>query len=215
MVAGLVSENKKPWLPNPFPRLHALVTLLEPWGIMLAVLGFGFTLWAFAVERADREEDRINRALSNFASGIGRADALAVLVRNNVDLQSLKAPQAYLPGANLFDFNLLGADLSGANLEDADLRNATLIEADLRDANLNRADLNNALLIGADLRGANLIGADLGGAYLIGANLSGALLKGARLSRTMGDERTILPREYEIRDRYIYWIFAEDEEDAE
>ena len=89
--------------------LHRLVKELEPWGILLAVFGFGFTIWTFQVERADREEDRINRAIGQFADGIGRIDAWQVLRRSNVDLRSLRAPNAFLPDA----------DLSGTNLSDA------------------------------------------------------------------------------------------------
>ena len=162
--------------------LHRVVKILEPWGILLAVFGFVFTLWAFQVDRADREEDRINRAIGQFADGIGRIDALQVLLRNDVALRSLRAKEAYLPGANLSDTILSDADLSGANLSSANLSGAILLGANLSDANLLAANLSDAELSGANLSDTILLGASLSDANLLAAELSDAELSGANLS---------------------------------
>ena len=37
-------------------KAHPVAKALEPWGILLAVGGFIFTIWTFQVERADRED---------------------------------------------------------------------------------------------------------------------------------------------------------------
>jgi hypothetical protein len=85
------------WVQRVFLAAHPYVKEAEPWGIWLAVIGFGFTIWSFQIERADREEDRINRAISLFGDGLGRIDALSVLLRNDVSLEAFKAPKAFLP----------------------------------------------------------------------------------------------------------------------
>lgn len=68
---------------------------------------------------------------------------------------TLRAPQAWLPRANLKEERLVRANLKGANLSEA-------------------------WLIGADLRGANLLAADLRGARLDQANLTDASLRYAK-----------------------------------
>ena len=126
----------------------------EPWGVALTVIGLEFTAWQFSVERADREEDRVNRAIGQFADGIGRSDALSVLRRNNVDLRYMRARDAFLPQTDLKNMNLNGIDFSGAILSGANFRGATL----------NRASFAGAILDGANFTGANLTGSDFTGA---------------------------------------------------
>ena len=189
---ALGAKAMKLWKSIRF--IHRAVKTLEPWGILLAVAGLSFSLWTFQIEKAAREEDRINRAIGQFADGIGRIDALRILLRNDVDLRSFKADDAYLPQANLsgeilFRAHLSQADLSGADLSGAKLSRADLSGADLPGADLSGADLPGADLSGADLPGANLSGADLSGADLSGAKLSSVKLflvdlSGAKLSTT-------------------------------
>lgn len=162
--------------------IHRIVKALEPWGILLAVVGIGFTVWSFQVERVDREEDRINRAIGQFADGIGRIDALQILLRNDVNIQALQAERAFLPGANLSGADLRRANLRGSILPGADLRGANLIGASLSSANLSEASLSSANFSGVDLSRANLWGANLSEAVLQLANLSGADLSNANLS---------------------------------
>lgn len=69
--------------------MHRFLKLVEPWGVGLSVIALALALFQFGVDRNDREEDRVNRALSQFYDGIGRLDALNVLVRNDVDLRQL------------------------------------------------------------------------------------------------------------------------------
>lgn len=189
-------------------QVQSKVKAAEPWGVLFAVLALFATTVIFWVERTDREEDRINRAIGQFAEGFGRIDALSVLLRNNVDLRALKAPEAYLPnsdlasailpsanlaaadltranltGATLLRADLTGADLTGADLTGADLLRAKLIEADLIGANLSRARLQQTDFTGAVLAGADLVGAQLAGADLTGADLTRADLTRANLFR--------------------------------
>jgi uncharacterized protein YjbI with pentapeptide repeats len=112
--------------------------------------------------------------------------ALEGLLHKRESLAAIRAPYAYLEGANLKGANLKGAYLEGANLkgaylEGANLKGANLKGADLEGADLKGADLKGANLKGAYLEGANLKGAYLKGAYLEGADLEGADLKGADL----------------------------------
>lgn len=201
-IAALVLATREQLWPARsktfWQRVQSKVKAAEPWGVLFAVLALLATIVIFWVERTDREEDRINRAIGQFAEGFGRVDALSVLLRNDVDLRALKAPEAYLPNADLAsailhsaDFaraDLTRANLNGANLFRADLSAADLAGADLTGADLRRANLHEADLIGASLSGARLnqtdfTSADLAGADLVGAQLTGANLTGADLTR--------------------------------
>lgn len=138
------------------------------------MLGFAFTMWAFWIERADRQEDRINRAIVQLADGVGRVDAVNLLLRSEVSLPGLVAPNAYLPKVSLESAFLQTAEFPGATLSEANFRGADLTEADFRGADLRGADLSGANLEGANLEGARLIDANFTGAELRDVNFRGA-----------------------------------------
>lgn len=187
---GSFLGNAARW--NPFPRLHALVTRLEPWGILLAVT-------VFALDYRDRIEERTVRAwqlVTTQAPGnSGKTAALEYLNRedglfclNGECLWVLKK-QTSLRGIDLSPPEegasgsfLGGVALSGANLTRANLREVVLSEADLRDAFMREVDLTGAFLPAANLSGAFLVDAKMHEAFLLEANLRSSGLQRADLS---------------------------------
>lgn len=132
---------------------------------------------------------------------------------NFADLSRSKLDNARLRYADLVGANLAGAciyltDLDSADMQDANLRNVYCARSMLAYANLTDADLTNAYLrgsdmVGAKLQNANLTCASLEGVNLSGANLSEANLFEASLGNTIGNEMTILPDGYIVKDGYI------------
>jgi uncharacterized protein YjbI with pentapeptide repeats len=196
---------------SPFIWLHPKIKAIEPWGIVLAVLGLIFSIGATAIEAEDRQSERIFKAwetaLADNAAASSRRQALEYLNRDyagawcgeivgilseeftgNAQRRCIFPAKSreYFTKISLEKADLSEANLSGADLSEADLSGANLFLADLSWAHLNRANLTEANLSGAyvsraDLSGANLSGAYLSGAYLSGADLSEADLSGARL----------------------------------
>lgn len=194
-----------------FQRLHSVIKEIEPWGILLAVVGLFLSLIALGFEYVDKVEERTVRAwqlVTTKAPGnSGKAEALEYLNRRvglcigsncllalkdqtpltGIDLSKGEGqPRVYLrgadlDGANFFEANLAGADLRGASLRGASLRDAVLDGADLSDANLAEADLTRANLNGASLNGAILHAADLAAVKLRKADLAMADLFDAEL----------------------------------
>lgn len=126
---------------------------LEPWGILFAVAAFGVSAWQFSLDAEDRRLNRTNIAFASLAGGYGRPEALETLLRNDVVLVSLKAPNAYLAELKT---ELQGLNLSFANLERAFLRKSDLSRASLEAAILTGADLQDVVLDRTDLRRADL-----------------------------------------------------------
>ena len=176
-------------------KYHRWVSVLEPWGILLAVLALVFSFYTLALDRIDRKQDLqlsmhdrereqiVNawQLLAFRASGnSGKVQALEYLNTkgislNGIDLRVLDRPI----GTWLKNANLNGADLARANLTLADLTNAKLVGADLR-----QVVLESAILISADLSVARLNPSNLSRATLKGASLAGANLSGANLTET-------------------------------
>lgn len=161
---------------------------IEPWGVLLAVIGLVVTLIAFWIDYSDRIEERTVRAwqlLTEEASGnSGKSAALQYL--NGEDGLCLAGWCLYVMKPRI---PLTGIDLSppgqaqraiGHEPSGVYLRGVKLPGADLSQANLSGADLARANLAGSNLRQANLSGARLGR-----ANLSGSKLNGANLSRVI------------------------------
>lgn len=137
-------------------KLGTFLKAAEPWGVALTVAGLSLALWQTYIDRRDREEDRINRAISQFADGIGRIDALSVLKRNNVDLRFLNAQGAYLPEADLSGLDLTGVDFTGAQLRGANFSNTIIHQtifddSDISLANFAQAEISEVSFVGADL----------------------------------------------------------------
>ena len=206
----MLQRIKKGWLSR-LSRAHGYVKIVEPWGILLAVVALFLTVGQFWLEFDERVEERRVRAwqlVTTIAPGnSGKIEALEYLnsedglfcfefLKGNLEWLHddkytkcliLFKSRVPLVGINLSRSANVAEDdsstnLSGVFLAGVDLREAILLEARLIGANLIGANLIGANLITANLSGANLSSADLRGADLIGANLRGADLIGADLS---------------------------------
>ncbi len=199
--------------PRFWKRAHSIVVIIEPWGILLAVIALVLTLAQFWTDYQDRVSERVVRAwtlVTTAAPGnSGKREALEYLNREDgwlcvewlwegcaivlkprtelvgIDLSASRHGEtgAYLPRINLRRANLIEADLSGANLFEANLFHAFLVRANLSNTNLVKADLTWAQLFAAQLSEANLKEAKLTRAQVSGADLSKANLSGVNLSR--------------------------------
>ena len=188
-------------------KCHAGVRAIEPWGILVALLGVGIALVSILVDLEDRQSERTFRAwqlvLTAPLAGSSRRETIEYLNRdfdgfmcgNPVTwvsglLTGNRARRCVFPSKareslaaiGLAGANLTGADLTGAYLANANLAAADLTDADLTDANLAAADLAGANLTGADLTDANLTYADLTYADLAAADLTYADLTFADLT---------------------------------
>lgn len=159
-------------------RIHRLIRAIEPWGILLAVA-------ALLIDLSHREEDRIVGAISQFAAGAGRQDALNILVRNGVDLSAFKATGSFLPGVDFRGFNLQSADFSDALLDGADFRDGYLDKTSFKGASMIFADFRNAQLTGTDFEGTDLKGALFSNARIYLTKFEGADLGAADFSNSM------------------------------
>jgi uncharacterized protein YjbI with pentapeptide repeats len=190
--------------PHRLWRVHRVVKEIEPWGILLAIVGLFLALITFWIDYRGRVEERTVRAwqlLTTRASGnSGKGEALAYLNREDglLCFEVLRGRLAWLHGDDEVSCliflkgrtPLTGIDLSPPDkgtpddpLDDppgAYLQGADLTGAYLENANLTGAYLENANITDASLRGANPV--DLSGADMSRANLTRANLIRADLS---------------------------------
>jgi BTB/POZ domain-containing protein KCTD9 len=128
-------------------------------GVLIAVI-------AFLVEIPKREERlQAERKRAHFeywrviddaaAAGTPTSNARKIALENLAS-EGASLRNIDLPEAELRRIDLAGADLVGARLLETDLTGATLNNANLSKANLYRARLYGASLIGANLEGADL-----------------------------------------------------------
>ena len=194
-IVRLRRRQEKPRRISLALRTHRLVKELEPWGILLAVVGLGVSITVVMLDMEERRHERDERQrarvvdawqlLTTEAPGnSGKIQALETLIQagqplNGIDLSVPKG----LPGAHLERANLAGAILHQANLTDVDLGNANLAGANLIGANLTDANLKSADFYHSSLARANLTNANFTDAFLRNANLTHANLTGASLFR--------------------------------
>lgn len=143
-------------------------------GVLIAVI-------AFLVEIPQREEKlqaERKRAHFEYWRVIDAAAAAGTPTSNarKIALENLASERA-----SLRNIDLPEAELKRINLAGADLVGARLLETDLTDA----------VLDGANLSKANLYRARLYGASLFGANLDGADLR-----RSLYDDKTVFPKNF-------------------
>lgn len=168
---------------NAILVLHRWVKTAEPWGVLFAVIGLGLAAASFWIERQDRKEDRINRALANFAAGIGRPEALDLLRRSGISLIALRAPDARLPEVDLAGLDITDSDFSGAFLPRSILTGVKLARSNLQDANISGADGSGGDLSFIDARRLSASGTRFAQANLSHADLSGATVSFASFQR--------------------------------
>jgi len=175
----------------------------EPWGILIAVFGLMFSVWALYIDRTNRYDD-IAEAEELRQADLKRSneDRRQAQIVNSWQLVAIKAygnsgkvpALQYLHSQNI---DLIGIDLSppaggaathlnylklpGANLWRANLSNTSLFTANMSGANLSRAKLICGYLVRATLTDARMVEADLTRANLTRAELSGVNLSGANL----------------------------------
>ncbi len=177
--------------------LHTVVTRIEPWGILLAIVVFSYDL----LERVDERKVRAWQLVTTTANGnSGKIEALEYL--NGTDgflcfqagcLFTWKQPIPLVGidlsvgndknGAYLVEVNLASAKIANADFTRAEMTGAVFTDAYMAGTILISAELTNANLEGAVLREAklqhsNLVNVDLTNADLTRADLAGADLKG-------------------------------------
>ena len=185
-----------------FVRAHKIVNVIEPWGILFAVVALVLSVAQFWLEYGDRVEERQVRAwqlVTTKAPGnSGKIAALEYLNKED-GVFCYEWLQDKLNWWHSDDNKgagcvillksrtpLIGIDLSPSKNDSSKKESSKplgvfLIGINLRHAVLVRANLQGALLTNADLRDANLRRANLISAFLIGANLRDADLRNANL----------------------------------
>ena len=152
---------------------HRMVKIIEPWGILIAVIALIVALIQFNTDRLVREailiglvSDRLEATrelqhskakgkVARLNTGQGRMLQIMASLDDG-DLTDMDLGELYLRRTQLPHANLTGVDLSCS-----DLTNANLIEADLTGADLTSATLFKTKIAGTIFNSADLYGASL------------------------------------------------------
>lgn len=132
-------------------RIQRAIEAVEPWGVLVAILGLAFALHEFWLERdvrkatllvmvaerleAARAADKANRGKSfpcayiEANARVGQIPVLETAVRSGLSLRNMDLSEIFLRGDQLH-----GADLRGANMTCAILAGASLAYSNLKDA---------------------------------------------------------------------------------
>ncbi|GJL65434.1 MAG: hypothetical protein NPIRA05_04050 [Nitrospirales bacterium] len=209
VLGHVIRELSRPMLSvikDTARSTHRFVKAIEPWGIGLAVLGFGLSALVLVIDLEDRQAERTFRAwevvLSSQYNPNGRNSmklALEYLNRQytpppwlcgkwirsiSTQLTGNLSRTCFIPKkdrASFRDAKFSNAFLFNVNLQNALLENANLTNANLTNSNLREANLREANLLKTNLREANLTNAFLLNANLDNANLTNANLPNANL----------------------------------
>ena len=136
-----------------FTLIHKTVKEFEAWGILLAIVGFGFA-WI------DSQHDRELREATLYALAAERLDAARGSDEPNAKkgqkrtLEAMAQIGASISGINASRTNLKGALLVDANLESAIFEGTKLNGARFDRAFLYKANFNDAVLAGVSFDGA-------------------------------------------------------------
>jgi len=149
---------------------------IEPWGILVAVVGFGFAFTEFQEARKERREAAAVRHAQLELMLIDRLKAAREADRAYWDAREV-APFDRRPVSDRGQKEVIEAMvLSGVPLSCRDLTNVDLTGVDVSGGEFAFTDFSGSRLVSA-----NLTGADLSGAWLIGTDLALASLSGAKL----------------------------------
>lgn len=181
-------------------RLHSAVVLLEPYGIILAVIGLLLTFGAIILDLEDRLSERTFKAweiLSLENKNINQSSAKRAAIEFlNREYDGFFCSRLiispfiqYLSGDTTREClvprkrreALHGLALDGTSLTNLRAHGAKLNSSSLSGARMAYADLSKAELVGANLSGVFLLDANMDGAILDHANLTGAVLSFASL----------------------------------
>ena len=176
--------------------LHRAIKAIEPWGILLAVVGITITwyqatvnrgvrqatLFALASERLVAARDLATEACLEEPkplqeeclaeppeeSNVGQLRVLEEMAALGVSMARIDARLTYLHNVNLPDAYLSAAVFRSTNLNIANLSGSYLRFASFANADLSYAVLADADLVYSDFSGADLRCADLSGARFVG-----------------------------------------------
>lgn len=176
---------------------HKVVTVIEPWGIVAAVVALIFACAQLWFDHDDRVEERVARAwqvLSVTTPGnSGKIGALEYLNREDGLFCSSDKKSCLIEfkrRTNLFGIDLSRATHASTNRHQrgtAPRIGVFLHNVNLQDALLNRSNFDGAELNGANLRHACLWNANFHNAHLAGADLRDAILRESKLTRARLD----------------------------
>ena len=192
-------------------RIHRFVHNIEPWGILIAIIGIGFasyelsesikerkkeqflreaTLYSMVSKQLQesREIDTTSKGTDQQVSGpapdrTGYVRILEIMARSGISLEGINAVDVRLDRAQLERAKLQGANLTNVALFGTNLSNANLEEAVLSDAEIGPITWRDKL-IHANLSGANMTRSILKDTTIWGANLSRSNFMDAEFQNT-------------------------------
>ena len=197
---GIVS-----WLGRMFGSAHHIVRAIEPWSILLTLIGLVLAFSTIMVEAEDRRSERIFRAWEvvlrvtdtdqgrPLGSGSAIRQALEYLNRRfdgwgcfdlitrlSIEMTGNDKRRCLFPRKNRESLSRLS--MGGIDLSDVDLRHANLTESILSNVNFVDAMLSDATFNGSTIVDGRFNGADLQRAKFYDATLSGVFLLCADMS---------------------------------
>jgi len=185
----VIRELSRPlWSASTYTArpIHRFIKAAEPWGIGIAVMGFGLSALMLVIDLEDRQAERTFRAWEVVLSAQDNPNGGNSIKLALEYLNRQYTPPAWMCGEGI---RLISESLTGnwtrtcfiPKKDRASFSAAKFPNVRLRGVNLMEADLTSTKLSGADLREAHLMKANLSLAYLAGAKLSKANLSGASL----------------------------------
>ena len=164
-------------------RLNQSATIIA---LLVAIGAFTVAYVKFNEDRLKSDEDRISKAwdtvikMAGKRSNGGQINAIQILVKNGVSLDSVDLRNTYLVGANLKGASMRAANLSGANLTGANLQGVNLSGANLDSAQLYNSDLGGVTFDGASLTSTRLAFAKVDIAVILAKSLQNTDLTGVK-----------------------------------
>ena len=175
--------------------LQRIVKSLEPWGIVLAVVGLFITMIALMIDVEGRQADKTLRAWAIVTSATRQSAALERLgkVVSNEEItvgSGIKAAMEYLneeKPARLCAPTWMMRVLTAGHTHDCifpEKKRTVFWGLHLPHAGLMSIDLADAVLVSANLEKAELSGAKLNRARMQNSNLENTVLRGADIRNT-------------------------------
>ncbi|ETX13397.1 hypothetical protein OCH239_10470 [Roseivivax halodurans JCM 10272] len=143
-------------------RIDSVVQRIEAWGVLLGVAGLLVGVVGYFGEREARKDDRINRAVSQLASGYGRTSAMTILSDYSVDTVALKAENAHVSDAVLGDFDLSHSDFRGSFFRNVSFSSVDLSFARFEDLKAEGLRIGYLSAVATSFRGSTLDGINFG-----------------------------------------------------
>ena len=150
---------------------HHVVKAVEPWGIIVAIIGFLITLIQLGADRDVREatligltSDRLEAAREMDENedkiahnNVGQIRMLEIVAKSKRGFDHMNLSSVYLRGVELEKSDLKNVNFMCSELQRANLSGSDLSEADLRSSNLFKTKLRDVNFTKADLRGASFL----------------------------------------------------------